>query len=118
MTSNTTLSSTTDDESTTTETATSALITTDASAGGHQTNHDLDGERRLSTSVVQAVATALGTDPLSLDERLYDVLDPDALDRLFDGGGEATGPRTLSFDLAGCSVTVHGDGRIVVRRAP
>jgi len=116
MTSNTTLSSTTDDESTSTETATSALITTDASTSGHQTNHDFDDERRLSTSVVQAVATALGTDPLSLDERLYDVLDPDALDRLF--GGEETGPRTLSFDLAGCSVTVHGDGRIVVRHTP
>lgn len=118
MTSNTTLSSTTDDESATAQTATSALITADASASGHRTRHDFAGERRLSTSVVEAVATALGTDPLSLDERLYDVLDPDALDRLFEGGGEETGPRTLSFELANCSVTVHGDGRIVVRRAP
>jgi len=118
MTSNTTLSSTTDDESATGQTATSALITADGSARGHRTRHDFAGERRLSTSVVQAVATALGTDPLSLDERLYDVLDPDALDRLFGNDDEATGPRTLSFELAGCSVTVHGDGRIVVRPAP
>jgi len=116
MTSNTTLSSTTDDESATAQTTTGPLIASDAPTDGHRTRHDFAGERRLSTSVVQAVATALGTDPLSLDERLYDVLDPDALDRLFDG--EATRPRTLSFELAGCSVTVHGDGRIVVRRAP
>lgn len=118
MTSNTTLSSTTDDESATAQTATSAPSTADGSAGGHRTRHDFAGERRLSTSVVQAVATALGTDPLSLDERLYDVLDPDALDRLFGDDGEAAGPRTLSFELAGCSVTVRGDGRIVVRRVP
>lgn len=118
MTSNTTLSSTTDDESATAQTATTALIAADAPTGGHRTRHDFAGERRLSTSVVEAVATALGTDPLSLDERLYDVLDPDALDRLLGGDGEAAGPQTLSFELADCSVTVHGDGRIVVRRAP
>jgi len=118
MTRNTTLSSTTDDESATAQTTTGPLIASDAPTDGHRTRHDFAGERRLSTSVVQTVATALGTDPLSLDERLYDVLDPDALDRLFAGGGEEMGPRTLSFELAGCSVTVHGDGWIVVRRTP
>lgn len=118
MTSNTTLSSTTDDESATAQTTTDPRIASEAPTDGHRTRHDFAGERRLSTSVVQAVATALDADPLSLDERLYDVLDPDALDRLFGDDGEATRPRTLSFELAGCSVTVHGDGRIVVRRTP
>lgn len=118
MTSNTTLSSTTDDESATVLALTGKSTTAEAPVDTHRTRHDFAGERRLSTSVVQAVATALGTDPLSLDERLYDVLDPDALDRLFGGDCGAGGPRTLAFELAGCSVTVYGDGRIVVRRSP
>jgi len=116
MTSNTTLSFRTDDEAATARTATNQPLTAEAPADEHRTRHDFEGERRLSTSVVQAVATALVTDPLSLDERLYDVLDPDALDRLFETDGEAGGPRTLSFELAGCAVTVHDDGQIVVRR--
>lgn len=116
MTSNTTLSSRTDDETATAPTATNQLMTAETAAGEHRTRHDFEGERRLSTSVVQAVATALATDPLSLDERLYDVLDPDALDRLFATDGRSDGPQSLSFELAGCAVTVHGDGRIAVRR--
>lgn len=121
MTSNTTLSSSTDDETTASETT----LTPDAAAPGvaattadeHRLRHDFDGDRRLSTSVVLAVANALETDPLALDERLYDVIDPDALDRLFDAGSGDGGPRRLSFELAGCSVLVRADGHVVVRRA-
>jgi len=118
MNSNTSLRLTTDDEKTTVPTATTQSAAADVPASTHRTRHEFAGERRLSTSVVRAVATTLGTDPMSLDERLYDVLDPDALDRLFGGDSGTAGPRTLEFELAGCSVTIHGDGRIVVRRSP
>lgn len=113
MTSNTTLPSVTDETATTT--ATDRTITADATTGPHRARHDFEGERQLSTSVVLAVANALGCDPLALGERLYDVLDPDALDRLFGDGTPADGTRRLAFELAGCAVTVHADGRIVVR---
>lgn len=69
---------------------------------------------RLSETVVNAVADAKGVDPMALDERLYDVVDPDGLERLF--RHTADGPRTdgnVSFTLAGCSVVVHSSGRVV-----
>lgn len=74
------------------------------------------GEERVATTVVEAVAEATGIDPLKLDTRLYDVVDPDGLEKLFgkrpDGtirtGGE------LTFRLAECEVVVYSEGRVVV----
>lgn len=66
-------------------------------------------EESLGQVVVFAVGEARGVDPADLDDRLYDVIDPDALDNLFTGGGG-----TLEFTFAGCQVTVHGGERVVV----
>lgn len=76
--------------------------------------HDFDGDRRPSVSVVLAVSNALDADPLELDERLYEAVDPDALDRLLENCESAA--CRVTFELAGRSVTVRADGRIVVRR--
>ena len=114
MTNNMTLPTLTDEKTTQTSTAddTQAATTT---ADEYQHYHDCQDEQRLSTSVVRAVATAIDTDPLSLDEQLYDAVDPDALDRLLGGGPNIGSACRLSFEFAGCSVTIHGDGQIVVR---
>ena len=64
-----------------------------------------------STAVVMAVAEARGIDPIDLDCRLTDAVDPDALDRLFsDDRLRASRTPELEFSLGGCSVTVHEDG--------
>ena len=69
-----------------------------------------------STAVVAAVAEARGTDPIDLDCRLADAVDPDALDRLYgDDRIDASTTPELEFDLGGCSVTVHGDGSASAR---
>lgn len=65
----------------------------------------------MSQTVVGAVAEATDADLLALEPRLYEVIDPDALDRLFDGKG-STGE--VEFRMAGCTVSVHADGRVVV----
>lgn len=74
-----------------------------------------DGEH-LGTTVVEAVSEATGIDPLKLDTRLYDVVDPDGLEQVF--GKKADGTiRTggkLTFELAQCDVTIHSEGRVVV----
>jgi hypothetical protein len=65
-------------------------------------------------AVVLAVAEATGVDPLDLDP-LYDCVDPDALDALFDSGDgldDLTG--SFEFTYAGCDVTVNADQRVVV----
>lgn len=66
-----------------------------------------------STAVVMAVAAARGIDPIDLDCRLTDAVDPDALDRLYtDDRRRASTTPELEFSLGGCSVTVHEDGSV------
>jgi len=65
----------------------------------------------LSESVVYAIAEAKDVDPLDLTERLYDCIDPDALDRLFCSEQSAG---TLTFRMAGCRVEVEGDRVVLV----
>jgi hypothetical protein len=67
----------------------------------------------LSHAVVVAVAEQNGVDPLDLNERLYDCIDPDALDALFTAEG-ACG--TVQFVMAGCHVEVSAARRVTVER--
>lgn len=71
----------------------------------------------VSETVVSVVADALGKDEMAV-EPLNDVIDPDALDALFDArlNGERR-PTTgrVQFLLDECEVTVFGDGQVVVR---
>jgi len=66
--------------------------------------------------VVQAVADARGVTPLELERPLFDVIDPDCLDRLVESGD---GDLVVTFEYYGCTVTVHGDMdvRVEERRA-
>lgn len=72
-------------------------------------------ESAVSERVVTAVATARGVEPADLPP-LYDVIDPDALDRLFRHGSTAgcAGPDRVVFTMAGCEVVVDGSGEIDV----
>lgn len=68
----------------------------------------------VSTAVVMAVAETTGTSPDDLPP-LFDVVDPDALDTLFQArmdGQPRTGIR-VTFTMAGCTVTVQ-DGAVAV----
>lgn len=65
----------------------------------------------VSQTVVSAVAEATDVDPLALDPRLYEVIDPDALDRLFH---EEESAGQVGFTMAGCQVSVHADDHVVV----
>lgn len=80
-------------------------------------HHDWDDDRSLSAAVVSAVADLSGSDPTEL-EVLYEVVDPDALDELFEPGrGTVRRDRGhLWFPLDEYAVTVYGDGFVTVRR--
>lgn len=73
------------------------------------------GNDSVSQRVVAAVADARDEDPLELPP-LYGVIDPDALDQLFDRGvsGRRPGPGRVIFMLADCEVVVHSDGEVDV----
>lgn len=60
--------------------------------------------RPLHEKVVYAVANADGVDPIDLDP-LYETIDPEALDALFEGTTEGT----IKFTYEGHDVVVRGD---------
>lgn len=82
----------------------------------YTTHHDLDDHDDLSVSVVMAVADAAGVDSSELEDQLDSVVDPDALDDIFQSTMDGT-PRTggsVSFAINGYAVRVWSDGSIVV----
>ncbi|WP_126662714.1 HalOD1 output domain-containing protein [Haloterrigena salifodinae] len=72
-------------------------------------------EGQPSLAIIERVAALDGTDPLSLPP-LYDAVDPDALDSLFQSSS-TDGPQTtgaVQFTYYGYDVRVDADGDIVV----
>ncbi len=69
----------------------------------------------LSQAVVHTLAHARGVEPTDLDVRLFDSVDPDALDDLFapaDGATDRSG--SVTFEIAGCRVEIEGASRVLV----
>lgn len=67
--------------------------------------------------VITSVAEANDLDPLQLEPRLNEIVDPDALARLFSdrpNGAPRQGGR-ISFEMAGCQVTIRGDRSVEAR---
>ncbi|PCR89247.1 HalOD1 output domain-containing protein [Natrinema ejinorense] len=75
--------------------------------------YDWDGTDLPSSSIVRTVAAVTGMEPADM-RPLYDVVDAEAVDRLFTRTRGRARPERLSFRFEDCDVTVHGDGRVVV----
>lgn len=70
-----------------------------------------------SISVVEAVASAEGVDPLSLEPPLHQVVDPDALDALFTEKGPMVTRRSrVHFRYRGFAVTVEKKGDVSLEK--
>lgn len=72
--------------------------------------YTLSDDEAPSEGVVESIADLEGRDPTALDQRLFNVVDPDALDILF----RARPGGLVTFPFLGYRVCVHGDGRIVI----
>ncbi|WP_049889252.1 HalOD1 output domain-containing protein [Natronolimnohabitans innermongolicus] len=68
-----------------------------------------------SAAVVEVLQTIF--DDERADEPLYDVVDPDALDRLLEPHPrrDRNGHRSVSFPVHGAVVTVTSDGRLTIQ---
>jgi len=86
-----------------------------AGSPGTVVSRTTQDDRSLSMTVVECLAEATGVSPVDIERPLYDVVDPDALDRLFTAETEGVGGRVV-FELDGHEVTVRDDGSVVVRR--
>ena len=90
---------------------TSACASVDVT--GTEAAHGASGtETSVSTSVVVAVAEADDVDPVEMDERLHDWVDPDALDAVVDSLDDGH----VQFEMAGHRVRVDAAGEVAVDR--
>lgn len=69
-----------------------------------------EGAVAPSQAIIDAVADAEETTPLALDPPLYEAVDPDALDTVFQDGTDGT----VSFSYHGYAVEVSSGGEVVV----
>ncbi|WP_227380898.1 HalOD1 output domain-containing protein [Haladaptatus halobius] len=83
----------------------------------HQAQYDWATSDSLSTTVVSTIATVAGKEPTEL-KPLFDQLDPDALDALFQPTDDAlrVGGQ-VAFILDDYQVIVHANGKIVSQDA-
>lgn len=61
-------------------------------------------------TVLTAVARRMEVDVADLEQPLYDAIDPDALDRLLDHGGDVA----VTFEYDDHTVSIGGDGTVTV----
>jgi hypothetical protein len=66
----------------------------------------------ISTTIVEAVAARRDVQPTHLSDPLYRVIDPDALDSLFNGDSKMDG--VVKFSYCGYDVTVTADGDVTL----
>ncbi|MFB6068835.1 MAG: HalOD1 output domain-containing protein [Halobacterium sp.] len=77
-------------------------------------DYEETGDTELSVTVVHAVMDVTGRDPTQI--HLNDVVQPDALNAIFEDKHDGTSRRggQLSFVLAGCQVEVTSDGEVLI----
>ena len=84
---------------------------TETDAGGSATDEQtyvFSREKEPTLAVLEAVSSATGTDELELSP-LYEVVDPDALDALFDAADPSPSEAlSVSFSYAGFDVEIEG----------
>ena len=90
-------------------------ISYDSETDTYRLHHSWWRDKPLSTAVSMGVAAVTNTAPTEQDP-LFESVDPDALDRLFDSSAESTehcvGRATFRFN--DCKVTVYSNGTIEI----
>lgn len=81
-------------------------ITDESSTGGSRVTRMVVPGEGLSTTLAMMVADVLDEDPTELTPRLYDLVDPEALDGLFSRRGGGSDVRA-ELELYGCAITVE-----------
>lgn len=83
---------------------------------GHGQSQDQTESEPISTAVIEAIAEHKSVDPTALEQPLYDVIDPDALDGFLAGSGVSGDSfrRHVEFSYEGCTVRVSEDRSIDV----
>lgn len=78
----------------------------------NQVQTDVSTEGSICQAVIESIAEAEGTSPIELTPPLYEVIDPDAMERLF-ADNQALGK--LVFNYNNHEVSVFTDGYVSVK---
>jgi preprotein translocase subunit SecD len=81
--------------------------------GVERASYDPEGES-LVVTIADAVARAEGVSVEDLRPRVVDVVDPDALERLFGPASETDLEAEVSFQMADHTVVVRNTGEVLV----
>lgn len=102
---------------------TDSLVATAVDLGKHSPNvyqafHDADGDETLVRTVLEALEEASERPADEMSVRLYDAIDPDALNDLFQPtrNGPSRDEGRISFTVGEFAVDVHAGGHVFVRR--
>lgn len=78
--------------------------------------HDPSGAARLSTTVMHALADVMGENVTEVGFVLYDSVNPESLDRIFEptADGQTRPPGHVAFTVQGYRVTTYSTGEIVI----
>lgn len=94
-----------------------STVDKDTSSGSsipiHEAHYDPTGEGELSGTVIEAVAAAEGVDPTDCDLELYEAVDLEALDMLFERRSR-DGRWRFEFSIGDHLVVVEGDGTVTI----
>lgn len=72
-------------------------------------NEKAQSKTEITSKVVETVAGAAGVDPLELNPPLFAVINPDALEAVYESASEQF---KVEFEYAGYLVTISGDGTV------
>jgi hypothetical protein len=93
-----------------------AVATTDADSEIlHRARHDQARDGPITQTIVEALAAVENVEPDELGTRLYDSVDPEALDCLYGAAAERSEQLRLAFTVGGYEVILADDGDCLVR---
>lgn len=77
-------------------------------------SHEFSGDQTASNAVIEAVAAVSDTDPLELPP-LYEAVDPEVLDALFEHGHAADSDLRVTFSYNGFTIAVRDGPHVTVQ---
>lgn len=81
----------------------------------YRARHDQARDGPISETIVRALAAVENVEPEELGTRLYDSVDPEALDCLYGTAAERSEHLRLAFTVGKYEVVVTDDGNCLVR---
>ncbi|MBX0324430.1 hypothetical protein EGH21_15480 [Halomicroarcula sp. F13] len=83
----------------------------------HRCRHEWGGDTALTTTILDGISHVVGDKNYATERPLYDVIDPDALNSVFEPAPESDrAAGGVRFRFAGCDVRVAAGGEVLIEQ--